>query len=184
MTTSLVWVISGPSGVGKGTVCSRLRALHPEPYYSVSMTTRPPRAGEVDGQSYHFVGREQFLELQEAGELLEWAVVHGTNYYGTPRQPVLAALERGQHVVLEIDLQGARQVKANLPEAKLVFLTPPSWEELVKRLQGRGTEDEAAQRRRLETATLELAAIEEADYVIENAELEETVTALVSLMGL
>lgn len=148
------------------------------------MTTRPPRAGEVDGQSYHFVGREQFLELQEAGELLEWAVVHGTNYYGTPRQPVLAALERGQHVVLEIDLQGARQVKANLPEAKLVFLTPPSWEELVKRLQGRGTEDEAAQRRRLETATLELAAIEEADYVIENAELEETVTALVSLMGL
>lgn len=177
-------MISGPSGVGKGTVCSRLRELHPQPFYSVSMTTRPPRPGEVDGESYHFVDPVRFHEMIDRGELLEWAVVHGTNYYGTPRGPVDDAVRAGRPVILEIDLQGARQIKRNLPEAKLVFLTPPSWEELVSRLRGRGTEDEAAQKRRLATAQLELRAVEEADHVIENIEIEETVNALVGLMSL
>lgn len=184
MTSSEVWVISGPSAVGKGTVCARLRELHPEPYYSVSMTTRPPRPGEVDGESYHFVDFDEFRRLIAAGELLEWAIVHGTNYYGTPRRPVLDAVADGRPVVLEIDLQGARQVKQNLPSARLVFLTPPSWDELVSRLRGRGTEDEETQRRRLETARLELEAQQEADFVVENVDIEETVAALVSLMGL
>lgn len=179
-----VWVISGPSGVGKGTVCSRLRELHPDLFFSVSMTTRAPRVGEVPGESYHFVSDEEFARLIAAGELLEFAVVHGRHKYGTPRQPVLDAIAAGRAVVLEIDLQGARQVKRNLPEAQLVFLTPPSWEELESRLKGRGTEDEAAQQRRLATARLELAALSEADHVIENARVEETVAALVGLMGL
>ena len=120
----------------------------------------------------------------EDGEFLEWAVVHGTNFYGTPRRPVLEALEAGNQVILEIDLQGARQVKRNLPEARLVFLEPPSWEELVERLRGRGTEDEATQARRLATARVELQDMAEADHVIVNERLDETVDALVSLMGL
>lgn len=184
MTTSHVWVISGPSAVGKGTVCARLKELHPELFYSVSLTTRPPRPNEVDGVEYRFVDVAAFKALRDAGELLEWAVVHGTNYYGTPRGPVLDAVAAGNHVILEIDLQGARQVKQNLPEARLVFLTPPSWDELVKRLEGRGTEDEATQARRLDTAKVELEAIAEADHVIENRDLEVTVTTLVSLLGL
>ncbi|SHJ37437.1 guanylate kinase [Tessaracoccus bendigoensis DSM 12906] len=184
VSKSGVWVISGPSGVGKGTVCQRLRAAHPEAFYSVSMTTRPPRPGEVDGLHYRFVSVEQFRDLIEKGELLEWAVVHGTNYYGTPRQAVLDAVDDGRQVVLEIDLQGARQVKQNLPEAKLVFLTPPSWDELVHRLEGRGTEDADTQQRRLATAKIELDAIAEADHVLENADLEDTVRSLVSLLGL
>lgn len=184
MTTSHVWVISGPSAVGKGTVCARLKELHPELFYSVSMTTRPPRPGEVDGVDYRFVSVEEFRELIDSGDLLEWAVVHGTNYYGTPRRPVLNALADGSQVILEIDLQGARQVKQNLPEARLVFLTPPSWEELVNRLQGRGTEDAHAQERRLATARVELEAVAEADHVIENHDLEDTVATLVALLGL
>ena len=178
-----MWVISGPSAVGKGTVCERLRSLHPEPFYSVSMTTRSPRAGEVPGQSYHFVAIDEFRSLIEGGELLEWAEVHG-NYYGTPRQPVLDSVAENRPVILEIDLQGARQVKENLPEAQLIFLSPPSWEELVSRLRGRGTEDDAAMARRLETAKQELLQIDEADHVIVNVSIEETVEALVSLMSL
>ena len=177
-------MISGPSGVGKGTVCARLRTVHPEAFYSVSMTTRPARQGEVDGVHYHFVSNADFDVLVATDGLLEWATVHGRDRYGTPAAPVQAALERGERVILEIDLQGARQVKENLPEARLIFLAPPSWDELVSRLEGRGTEDEATQARRLATARVELQDMAEADHVIVNERLDETVDALVSLMGL
>lgn len=179
-----MWVISGPSGVGKGTVCNRLRERRPDVHYSVSMTTRTPRPGEVDGESYHFVSRDDFLDLVAAGRLLEHAQVHGSNCYGTPRAPVESALAANKPVVLEIDLQGARQVKANMPEARLVFLTPPSWDELVSRLAGRGTEDDIARERRLATARTELAALEEADHVVVNERVEDTVATLIDLMGL
>lgn len=183
MTSASVWVISGPSAVGKGTVCARLRELHPELFYSTSLTTRDPRPGEVEGRSYHFVGLDEFRTLIAKGDLLEWAEVHG-NYYGTPRRPVLDSVAEGRQVILEIDLQGARQVKRNLPAARLIFLSPPSWEELVSRLRGRGTESEAAIARRLATAREELSHVDEADHVIVNESLEETVDALVSLMSL
>ena len=179
-----LWVISGPSGVGKGTVCAALLRRHPEVHVSVSATTRDPRPGEVDGRTYHFVGEDEFEALVQRGDMLEHAVVHGLSRYGTPRAPVLEALEQGRHVILEIDLQGARQVKGNMPEATLVFLKPPSWDELVSRLAGRGTEDPADRERRLATAKLELASLDEADHVVENFEVEETVTRLVDLMGL
>ncbi len=179
-----LWVISGPSGVGKGTVCAELLRRHPEVHVSISATTRPPRPGEVDGRTYHFVSDGEFDALVGRGDMLEHAVVHGQSRYGTPRAPVLEALRRGRHVILEIDLQGARQVKCNMPEATLVFLKPPSWQELVARLAGRGTEDDAAQARRLATAKLELASLHEADHVVENLEVGQTVTTLVDLMGL
>lgn len=184
MTPAQLWIISGPSAVGKGTVCARLRSLHDEPFYSVSCTTREPRPGEIPGESYHFVSDEQFDALISDDQLLEWATVHGTHRYGTPRVPVEEAIAAGRHVVLEIDLQGARQVKAHMPDAQLVFLEPPSWDELVRRLVGRGTEDEATRARRLDTAKLELASVEEADHRIVNASVEETVDHLVALLGL
>lgn len=184
MNSAKLWIISGPSAVGKGTVCARLRSLHEEPFYSVSCTTRAPRPGEVDGESYHFVAPGRFTEMVENEELLEWAVVHGKHRYGTPRRPVEEAIASHRQVILEIDLQGARQVKERMPEAQLVFLMPPSWEELVSRLVGRGTEDDAGRARRLETAKQELASFDDADHVIVNVTVEDTVEALVSLLGL
>ena len=165
-------------------MCARLVELHPEIHIPVSATTRSPRPGEVNGVSYHFVSATEFNHLIASGKLLEHVVMFGANSYGTLRCDVEAALDAGRTVVLEIDLQGARQVKRNMPEARLIFLEPPSWDELVRRLEGRGTEDEAAVARRLETARLELAAREEADFVVVNEDIEETVGALVSLMGL
>ncbi len=179
-----MWVISGPSGVGKGTVCAQLRRLRPDLLYSVSMTTRDPRPGEVDGVSYHFVSTSHFNDLVSRGLLLEHAVVHGRDSYGTPRPPVDEALARDRSVVLEIDMQGARQVKRNMPEAQLVFLKPPSWDELTRRLVGRGTEDVPAMKRRLETARAELAASHQADHCIVNDVVEDTVATLISLMNL
>lgn len=179
-----VWVISGPTAVGKGTVVARLKARHPGLFVSVSATTRAPRPGEVDGVAYHFVSEAEFDRLVACGGLLEWALVHGSARYGTPRDPVLAAVDAGRTVILEIDLQGAEQVRKTLPQAKSVFIAPPSWDELVRRLVGRGTETPEQQRRRLETAKLELAAAESFDYVVVNDELETTVDDLVALLGL
>lgn len=149
-------------------------------WLSVSATTRFPRPGEVDGVHYHFVTRERFQELVEAGGLLEWAEFAG-NLYGTPRQPVLEHLEDGRPVVLEIDLQGARQVRAAMPEARLVFLAPPSWDELVRRLTGRGTEPPEVVERRLQVAKEELAAEPEFDVTLVNTSVRDVVDSLLAL---
>lgn len=177
-------MISGPTAVGKGTVVANLKERHPEVFVSVSATTRPPRPAEVDGVSYNFITEEQFDQLIENDGLLEWATVHGVHRYGTPRAPVMAALEAGKTVILEIDLQGAEQVRHTMPEAKWIFIEPPSWGELVRRLTGRGTETDEQQRRRLETAREELARAESFDYVITNDKLETAVDDLVALLGL
>lgn len=169
--------------MGKGTVSSDIRARYPEIWLSVSATTRPPRPGEIDGLHYLFVTDAQFDRMVEQGELLEWAVVHGRHRYGTPRGPVAARLRRGEPALLEIDLQGARQVRAAMPDARLVFLTPPSWDELVRRLVGRGTEDSAERERRLATARRELAAESEFDHVIVNDDVRRAADELVRLMG-
>jgi guanylate kinase len=177
-------VVSGPTAVGKGTVVAALRREHPEIFVSVSATTRPPRPGEVDGVHYVFVDEAEFDRLVAENDLLEWAVVHGRHRYGTPREPVLAAIAEGREAVLEIDLQGARQVRANWPDARLVFLAPPSWEELVRRLVGRGTETEEERTRRLDTATRELAAESEFDTTVVNRDVVHAVADLVELLGL
>ena len=175
-------VLAGPTAVGKGTVAAHVRSHHPEVWISVSATTRHPRPGEVHGRHYWFVSDEEFDRLVAAGELLEWAVVHKKARYGTLRRPVEQALADGRPALLEIDLQGARQVRASMPEALFVFLKPPSWEELVRRLVGRGTETEEERERRLETAREELAAESEFDVTVENTEVHLAAEQLVALM--
>ncbi|WP_067441526.1 guanylate kinase [Nocardioides jensenii] len=175
-------VLAGPTAVGKGTVAAVIRDDHPDVWISVSVTTRPARPGEVDGVHYHFVSDDEFDAMVAEGALLEWAVVHQAARYGTPRRPVEEALASGRPALLEIDLQGARQVKQNMPEALFVFLTPPSWDELVRRLVGRGTEDERERERRLETARVELAAEPEFDVTIVNREVHAAADELVTLM--
>jgi guanylate kinase len=173
-------VLSGPSGVGKSTVVRELREHHPELWLSVSATTRFPRPGETDGVHYRFVSREQFDRLVADDGLLEWAEFAG-NLYGTPRRPVLEHLADGRPVLLEIDLQGARQVRAAMPEAMLVFLAPPSWDELVRRLTGRGTEPPEVIERRLATAREELAAEPEFDLTLVNTSVQDVVDRLLAL---
>jgi guanylate kinase len=181
MTNQLI-VLAGPTAVGKGTVVKYILEHYPNVHLSVSATTRAPRPGEVEGESYYFLTHEQFDEMITAGDMLEYAVVHGQNKYGTPKQPVVAALAAGRQVILEIDIQGARQVKKAWPEAKLVFIAPPSWDELVSRLKGRGTETAEEQARRLETAKLELSAQDEFDYVVINDEVARCASEVVDLM--
>jgi len=180
--SSRLVVLAGPTAVGKGTVSSYIREHVPDVQLSVSATTRTPRPGEVDGEHYFFVSDTEFDRMIAAGELLEWAVVHNSYRYGTPRPPVDAALAAGKRVLLEIDLQGARAVRIVMPEAVLVFLMPPSWEELVRRLIGRGTEDAAEQQRRLETAKVELAAQDEFDYRVVNNDVRQAALEVVELM--
>lgn len=175
-------VLAGPTAVGKGTVAADVRRTHSEVWISVSATTRAPRPGEENGVHYWFVSDDDFDAMIEKGDLLEWAVVHRAARYGTPRGPVELALASGHPAMLEIDLQGARQVRKNMPEAVLVFLAPPSWDELVRRLVGRGTEDEAERERRLETARAELAAESEFDVTIVNHEVHDAAEQLVTLM--
>jgi len=175
-------VLAGPTAVGKGTVAGYIRDNYPDVHLSVSATTRVPRPGEVEGVSYFFVSDDEFDRMIERGELLEWATVHNAYRYGTPRKPVDDAIAAGNSVLLEIDIQGARAVRQAMPEARLVFLLPPTWEELVRRLIGRGTEDSTEQARRLETAKLELAAQGEFDYRIVNANASEAAREVVDLM--
>lgn len=182
MSRKRLVVLAGPTAVGKGTVAAAVRTQHPEVFLSVSATTRPPRPGEVDGVHYWFVSEEEFDRMIAAGELLEWAVVHKVARYGTPRRPVEEALAAGRPAMLEIDLQGARQVRRTMPEALFVFLAPPSWDELVRRLVGRGTETPEERERRLETARVELAAESEFDVTIVNTEVHAAVAELVALM--
>lgn len=184
ITTTRLTVLAGPTAVGKGTVSADVRARYPEIWLSVSATTRAPRPGEIDGVHYHFVDGPTFDAMVADGELLEWAVVHGRNRYGTPRGPVLERLAAGQPALLEIDLAGARQVRAAMPDARFVFLAPPSWEELERRLVGRGTEDAEERERRLATARVELAAESEFDHVIINDEVRRATDELVEVMGL
>lgn len=175
-------VLAGPTAVGKGTVAAEIRKHHPEVWISVSATTRAPRPGEVHGRHYWFVTDEEFDEMVARGDLLEWAVVHRGARYGTPRRPVEEALELGRPALLEIDLQGARQVRRSMPDAQFVFLAPPSWEELVRRLVGRGTETPEERERRLETAREELAAEAEFDVTVVNTEVHAASEELVALI--
>ncbi|MCU1656312.1 MAG: Guanylate kinase [Pseudonocardiales bacterium] len=178
---SRLTVLSGPSGVGKGTVVARIREAYPHIWVSVSCTTRPPRPGERDGVEYRFVTREEFARMVEAGELLEYAEFAG-NLYGTPRQPVLDHLAAGTPALLEIELQGARQVRAALPDAYLVFLAPPSWAELERRLIGRGTESAEVIEQRLARARVEMAAEPEFDAVVVNDDVGHAAAQLVGLI--
>ncbi|MEV6769057.1 guanylate kinase [Nocardia sp. NPDC051030] len=175
-------VLVGPSAVGKSTVVRCVRERLPELVFSVSATTRAPRPGEVDGRDYRFVSRPEFDAMIEADELLEWADIHGgLQRSGTPAAPVREALAAGHSVLIEVDLEGARSIRTAMPEAKLVFLAPPSWEELVSRLTSRGTESPEVIERRLLTAKTELAACDEFDIVIVNDEVTSACERLVSL---
>lgn len=177
-------VVAGPSGVGKGTVIRDLRTRHPEVRLSVSATTRSPRPGERDGVDYFFVDDATFDSLVAEGDMLEWAHVFGLDRYGTVRHAVLDHLAAGHPVILELDLEGARQVRSAMPEAVQVFIAPPSFEELAGRLEGRGTEGPRERGRRLETARVELAAAGEFDHVIVNDDVDRAAARLAEVMGL
>lgn len=176
-------VLSGPSAVGKSTVVRCLQDRIPGLYFSVSATTRDARPGEVDGVDYHFVTPAAFQDLVDRGELLEWAEIHGgLHRSGTPAEPIRAAVQAGRPVLIEVDLAGARAVKAKLPTATTVFLAPPSWAVLEARLVGRGTESAEVRQRRLDTARTEIAAQHDFDVVVVNSELETACSELVSLL--
>ncbi len=176
-------VLAGPSAVGKSTVVAHLRERVPGLYFSVSMTTREPRPGEVDGRDYFFVTTDAFRDAVHENRMLEWAEIHrGLQLSGTPAEPVHAALEEGRPVLLEVDLAGVRQIRESMPEGRTVFLAPPSWDHLEHRLRGRGTEPHDVVARRLETARDEMDARDEFDVVVVNDELEVAVEELVSLL--
>ncbi len=170
-------VLTGPSGVGKGTLLKSLLENHPEIYLSISATTRSPRPGEVHGQNYYFLTKSQFTEMIAAGEFLEWAEFAG-NYYGTPRKAVVEQIAKDKIVLLEIEVKGARQVRQSFPEALQIFILPPSVEELEKRIRGRGQDTEAAILKRLKQAETELAAASEFDIQIVNDDLNQALCAL------
>lgn len=175
-------VIAGPTAVGKGTIVRRLVERYGDVWVSVSVTTREPRPGEEEGVDYFFVSEDRFDHMIANDELLEWAVVHGEHRYGTPRAAVRRHMAAGEPCVLEIDLAGARQVRATMPDALFVFIEPPSWEELVRRLELRGTEDPDERARRLATARMEMAAADEFEHVIVNDELDDAVDAVHALL--
>jgi guanylate kinase len=176
-------VLVGPSGVGKTSVVRELRKIYPDLWFSVSVTTRARRPGEVDGLDYHFVSETEFDRMIASGELLEWAEIHGgTHRSGTPKGPITQRIAAGLPSLLELDLQGARAVRSALPAALLVLITPPSWDELVDRLVGRGTESAEVVQRRLTTAKDELAAQPEFDVVIVNDDVRRAAEDLLTLV--
>ncbi len=177
-----LFVLSGPSGAGKGTLVSRLISAMPNVWVSVSATTRAPRPGEVDGESYYFINQDRFDSLVAEGGFLEWANVHG-NCYGTLRSRVQEHMDAGCQVILEIDVQGAFQVRKAMPECHLVFIEPPSMEELENRLRGRGTETEEVIAKRMKTAEVELAHKMEYDYQVVNDDLERATCDLVAYIS-
>jgi guanylate kinase len=174
-------VLTGPSGVGKGTLMRSLLERYPELYYSVSVTTRSPRDGEIDGKNYYFISRNKFEQLVAQGEFLEWAEFAG-NYYGTPREGVLKQIRAGKTVVLEIELEGARQIRASFPSALSIFILPPSFEELEQRIRNRGQDSSEAIARRLQCAQEEIKAAEEFDIQIVNDDFETAVNAIAAAL--
>lgn len=172
-----LFVVSGPSGVGKGTICKELLSRYPEIRLSVSATTRAPRKGEIDGISYFFKSREEFIRMTEAGEMLEFAEVYG-NFYGTPLEQILRGVAEGENMILEIEMDGAMQVKAKYPEAVFVFILPPSLDVLMERIVGRGTESAESIATRTSAAVDEMGRIKDYDYFIINETVEESVECL------
>lgn len=177
MPSGKLIVLTGPSGVGKGTLVQRLLKQHPQLFLSISATTRLPRPGEIDGKDYYFVGVEKFEDMINKGEFLEWAKFTG-NYYGTPQIPVRNRISQGQSVVLEIELEGARQVRNSFPEALSIFILPPSFAELERRLRGRGQDSEEAVQKRLKRAQEEIEAAHEFNFQVINDDLELTLNHL------
>ncbi len=176
-------VITGPSGVGKGSLVKELLQIHQDLWLSVSATTRPPRDGEIDGRDYFFLSSKEFSRIETSGGLLEWAEFAG-NKYGTPLKPVKEKLQEGKQVLLEIELEGARKIKKNFPESFHIFLAPPSMEELEKRIRGRGTDNEDSIIRRLKRAKEELDAQYEFDAIVINQELIRTRQEVEQIMNL
>ena len=176
-------VVSGPSGVGKGTVIRHLLPICPGLRESISYTTRAPRDGEVDGKDYFFVTAQEFERRKTAGDFLEWAVVHRDQCYGTSRSQVRQALAQGQDVVLEIDCQGAEQVRREWRDAVLVFVAPPTWAELVRRLRGRDTEDEVEVQKRIDSAFREIGELCKYDYLVVNVDSRESAAQLAAIVG-
>ncbi|MDP3014139.1 MAG: guanylate kinase [Candidatus Subteraquimicrobiales bacterium] len=176
-----LFIVSGPSGAGKGTLVRELLTRVPNLYISISVTTRVPRNGEVPGISYDFISEKDFKRRLQNGEFLEWAKVHNY-FYGTPKEPVLGALSKGLNVILEIDVQGAKQVKEKMPEAVLIFIVPPSIKILTKRLQNRKTETKEEIENRVKVAQYELEHLEKYDYIVTNDILEKAVNELVDII--
>lgn len=179
--TGKLFVISGPSGVGKGTLVKRILDENSDLYLSVSATTRGAREGEVDGVNYYFKTNKEFEDMINSGEFLEWATFC-KNSYGTPKGPVNDMLNMGKDVILEIEIQGAMQVKKNMPECVLMFIAPPSFEELESRLKGRGTESDEVIKLRIETATKELKVAKEYDYIVVNDNIDKATDDILSVI--